>query len=51
MAFSEYFYLCGFFKNSLTLLQNLARVVRQRQSTLMAKLADFPRLDNTLKES
>ena len=38
-------------KNVLTLLQNLATVVIQRQSTLMAKLAVFSRLDEVLSES
>ena len=38
-------------ENKIPLLQNLATVVRQRQSTLMAKLADFPRLDKNLRES
>ena len=35
-------------KNVLTMFQNLARVMRQRECTLMAKLADFPRLDKAL---
>jgi len=35
-------------KNVLTLFQNLATIMRQRECTLMAKLADFPRLDEDL---
>ena len=50
LVFSELF-LFVVSKNKIPLLQNLATVMRQRNSTLMAKLADFPRLDNTLKES
>ena len=38
-------------KNILTLFKNLAKVARQRQSTLMAKPADFSRLDEVLRET
>ena len=45
--FSELFFGCLVSKNFLTLFQNLATVMRQIQSTLMAKPANFLRLDNT----
>ena len=48
LGFLSYFFSRVVSKNVLTLLQNLATVVRQRQSTLMAKLADFSRLDKVL---
>ena len=51
LVFSELFFICVVSKNVLTLLQNLAMVVRQIQSILMAKLADFSRLDKALSES
>ena len=38
-------------KNKLPLHKKFATVVRQRHSTLMAKLADFQRLDKVLRES
>ena len=41
-------FLFMFSKNKLPLFQNLAMVVRQRQSTLMAKPVDFSRLDKVL---
>ena len=51
LGFSESFFSCVFFKNILTLFQNLAKVVRQRKSTLMAKPADFSKLDEVLRET
>ena len=48
LGFSELFFSCMVFKNILTLFQNLAMVMRQRQFTLMAKLADLSRLDKVL---
>ena len=51
LGFSELFFSCIVFKNILTLFQNLAKVVRQRQSNLMAKPADFSRLYKDLWES
>ena len=49
--FSGLFFSCVVSKNVLTLFQNLAMVMRQRNSTLMAKPADFSRLDKDLWES
>ena len=46
--FSELIFSCVVSENVLTLFQNLATVMRQRQSTLMAKLADLSRLDKLL---
>ena len=51
LVFSELFFIGVVSKNVLTLLQNLATVVRQRQSTLMAKPAVLSRLDEDLSES
>ena len=48
LGFSELFFSCVVSKNILTLLQNLAMIMRQRNCTLMAKLADFSRLDKAL---
>ena len=48
LGFSELFFSCMVFNNILTLFQNLATVMRQRQFNLMAKLADFSRLDKVL---
>ena len=48
LGFSELFFSCVVFKNILTLFQNLATVMRPRQCTLMAKLANFSRLDKVL---
>ena len=39
------------FNNNLTLFQNLAMVMRQRQFTLMAKPANLSMLDKILRES
>ena len=50
-GFSELFFSCVVSKNILTLFQNLVTVMRQRQSTLMAKSADLSRLDKILRES
>ena len=49
--FSQLFFSFVVSKNMLTLLQNLAMVMRQRQSTLMAKPTDLSRLDKVLRES
>ena len=43
--FSELFFSPVVYKSALNLFQNLATIMRQRQSTLMAKLADPSRLD------
>ena len=51
LGFSKLFFSCMFFKNDLTLFQNLATVMRQIQFTLMAKPANLSRLDKFLKES
>ena len=51
LGFSKLFFSCMVFKNILTLFQNLAMVMRQRQFTLMAKPADLSRLDKVLRES
>ena len=51
LGFSELFFSCMVSKNILTLFQNFATAKRQRQSTLMAKPADFSRLDKGLRES
>ena len=48
LGFSELFFSCVVSKNFLTLFQNLAKVMRQRKSTLMAKPTDFSRLDKAL---
>ena len=48
---SELFFICMVFNNNLTLFQNLATIMRQRQSTLMAKPTDLSRLDKVLRES
>ena len=45
---SELFFGCIVFKNNLTMFQNLAMVMRQRQYALMAKIADISRLDKIL---
>ena len=50
LVFSELFLFVAE-KNVLTLSQNLATVMKQRHSILMAKQADFPRLDKKLRES
>ena len=47
LVFSELFFICVVSKNALTLFQKLSMVVRQRQSTLMANLTDFSRLDKS----
>ena len=44
-GFCELFFCCVVSKSVLNLFQNLATVMRQRQSTLMAKPADLSRLD------
>ena len=51
LGFSELFFSCVVFKNILALFQNLATVMRQRHSILMAKPTDFSRLDKDLWES
>ena len=48
LVFSKLVFICVVSKNVLNLLQNLATVVRRRQSILMPKLADFSRLDKAL---
>ena len=48
LVFLSYFFSFVVSKNVLTLFQNLATVMRQRQSTLMAKLADPSRFDKLL---
>ena len=48
LVFSELFFNCVVSKNMLTLFQNLATVMRQRHCNLMAKLANFSRLDKLL---
>ena len=47
-VFLSYFLVPLVLKSVLNLFQNLAMVMRQRQSTLMAKLADISRLDKLL---
>ena len=49
LVFSEFFFSCVVFKNILTLFQNLPTVMRQRQSTLMAKPTNFSRFDKVFK--
>ena len=48
LGFLSYFSVLLVLKSVLNLFQNLSTVMRQRQSTLMAKLADPSRLDNLL---
>ena len=48
LGFLSYFSVPLVVKSVLHLFQNLATVMRQRQSTLMAKLANFSRLDKHL---
>ena len=48
-GFSELFFSCVVSKNVLNLFQNLATVMRQRHSTLMAKPANFSRFDKVLR--
>ena len=48
LGFLSYFSVLLVVKSVLNLFQNLAMVMRQRQSTLMAKPADFSRLDKVL---
>ena len=50
LLFSEIIFSCVVSKNMLTLFQNLATVMRQRQSTPMVEPVDFPRLDKTYKD-
>ena len=45
LGFLNYFSVLLVVKSVLNLFQNLATVMRQRQSTLMAKIADPSRLD------
>ena len=47
-CFSELFFSCVVSNNILTLFQNLATVMIQRKSTLMAKPTDLSRLDKLL---
>ena len=47
-GFSELFLSGVVFKNVLTLFQNLATVMRQKQSTLMAEPAEVSRFDRLL---
>ena len=51
LSFSKSFFSFLVVKNILIFFQNLAKVVRQRQSTLMAKPTDFSRLDEVLRET
>ena len=51
LGFSKLFFSCMVFKNILTLFQNLATVMRQKEFTLMAQPTDLSRLDKVLRES
>ena len=48
LDFLSYFSVVLVFKSVLNLFHNLAMIMRQRQSTLMAKPADLSRLDKVL---
>ena len=48
LSFLSYFSVLLVVKSVLNLFHNLATVMRQRQSTLRAKPADFSRLDKVL---
>ena len=48
LGFLSYFSVLMVVKSVLNLFHNLATVMRQRQCTLMAKPADFSRLDKLL---
>ena len=51
LGFSKLFFSCMVFKNILTLFQNLAMIMRQKEFILMAKQTDLSRLDKVLRES
>ena len=48
LGFLSYFSVLLVVKSVLNLFQNLATVMRQKQSTLMDKLADLSKLDKLL---